>query len=482
MTSPAAPRLLSSWAMASDFRSLSLGPGLLEVVEELGFTSLTPIQARGIPLLLEGKDLVGQSKTGSGKTAAFALPILSKLKLAERTSQALVLCPTRELGAQVAREVRKLGRRQAGLRVLELAGGAPLRAQTRALERGAHVLVGTPGRVLDHLKRGTLVLQTLETLVLDEADRMLEMGFQDDVEQIIAATPAKRQTVFFSATFPSSIEEMSRRHQRSPQRVTVEATEADEKLDIRQAVVVANGDDKLAVLRWVLERHPHEAALVFANLKATVAKLAQELAAQGVSAAALHGDLEQKDRDRELAKFRNGSTRTLIATDVAARGIDVEKLDLVINYDLPSRAEIYVHRIGRTGRAGRSGLAISLAGSHERERIAAIEHAIGVRLERIEPRPATAKKLSSKDDGAKLGATMDTLRISGGRRQKVRPADILGALTGEAGGLAGTDIGKIEIHEDFSYVAVNRRVSKAAHAGLSNGRIKGKKFAVVFAK
>jgi ATP-independent RNA helicase DbpA len=462
--------------MSPDFRSLSLAPGLLEVTEELGFASMTPIQARAIPILLEGKDLVGQSKTGSGKTAAFALPILSKLRLAERESRAVVLCPTRELSAQVAREMRKLGRRQAGLRVLALVGGAPLRAQTRALERGAHVLVGTPGRVLDHLKRGTLSLQALEILVLDEADRMLEMGFQDDVEQIIAATPASRQTIFFSATFPSSIEAMSRRHQRDPKRVTVDA-EAAEKLDIRQALVLAEADDKLASLRWVLEQHPHGAALVFANLKLTVAQLEHELAAAGVSVAALHGDLEQRDRDRVLAKFRNGSTRTLVATDVAARGIDVENLDLVVNYDLPSRAAVYVHRIGRTGRAGRSGLAVSLASSHERARIDVIEQATGVRLERIERRAGAAKKPGPHD----RGAIMDTLRISGGRRQKVRPADILGALTGEAGGLAGTDIGKIEIHDDFSYVAVSRNVSRAAQAGLSNGRIKGKKFQVGFA-
>jgi ATP-independent RNA helicase DbpA len=465
--------------MASDFRSLSLAPGLLEVVEELGFATLTPIQARAIPVLLEGHDLVGQSKTGSGKTAAFALPILSKLKLADRASQALVLCPTRELCAQVAREVRKLGRRQAGLRVLELAGGAPIRAQSRALERGAHVLVGTPGRVLDHLKRATLVLGALETLVLDEADRMLEMGFQDDVEQIIAATPASRQTVFFSATFPSSIEAMSRRHQRQPQRVTV-TDEIEEELDIRQSVVFTAAEDKLATLRWVLAQHPHDAALVFANLKATVAQLAQDLAAEGLSVAALHGDLEQPDRDRVLAKFRNGSTRTLIATDVAARGIDVANLDLVVNFDLPSRPEIYVHRIGRTGRAGRSGLAISLAISRERDRISLIEQVTGVRLERIERRSGAAKKQSAPNP--ELGAKMVTLRISGGRRQKVRPADILGALTGEAGGLAGTDIGKIEIHDDFSYVAVSRSVSKAALEGLTSGRIKGKKFQVVFAK
>jgi ATP-dependent RNA helicase DbpA len=461
--------------MLSDFRSLSLAPGLLEVIEELGYRALTPIQARAIPVLLEGKDLVGQSKTGSGKTAAFALPMLSKLNLTQREAQALVLCPTRELCAQVARETRKLGRRQPGLRVLALAGGEPLRAQTRALERGAHIVIGTPGRVLDHLRRGSLGLHALQTLVLDEADRMLEMGFQDDVEQIIAATPAARQTVFFSATFPSSIESMSRKHQREPLRVTV-ADEAQEKLDIRQSIVMTDADGKLDALRWVLEHHPHESALVFANLKVSVAQLERELAAAGVSVAALHGDLEQADRDRVLAKFRNASTRVLVATDVAARGIDVEKLDLVVNFDLPSRPAVYVHRIGRTGRAGRTGHAISLAGPHESARIADIEQAVGVRLERSKPRSGAAKP--ANDQAAK----MDTLRISGGRRQKVRPADILGALTGEAGGLAGSDIGKIEIHDTFSYVAVARNVSRAAQKGLSSGRIKGKKFLVEFAK
>jgi ATP-independent RNA helicase DbpA len=468
--------------MPSDFRALALSPGLWDVLEELGYHALTPIQARAIPVLLSGKDLVGQSKTGSGKTAAFALPILSKLSLAQREPQALVLCPTRELCAQVARETRKLGRRQAGLRVLVLAGGEPLRAQTQALERGAHVLVGSPGRVLDHLRRGTVAFHALQIVVLDEADRMLEMGFQDDVEQILAATPEARQTVFFSATFPSSIEAMSRKHQRAPQRVSV-AEDAEEKLDIRQSIVMAATNamhDKLGALRWVLEHHPHESALVFANLKATVAELARELAAAGVSVSALHGDLEQRDRDRVLAMFRNKSTRVLIATDVAARGIDIEKLDLVVNFDLPSRPAVYIHRIGRTGRAGRTGIAISLATAHDNPRIADIEQAAGVRLERIKPLARETQQASAQEHGQ--AAKMDTLRISGGRRQKVRPADILGALTGEAGGLAGSDIGKIEIHDNFSYVAVARSVSRAAQKGLSSGRIKGKKFLVEFAK
>jgi ATP-independent RNA helicase DbpA len=463
------------------FRSLPLSPALLEVVEELGFSALTPVQAASIPPLLEGLDLIGQSKTGSGKTAAFALPILERLPLTTRALRALVLCPTRELSAQVAREIRKLGRRMSGLQVLVLAGGEPLRPQANALERAVHVAVGTPGRVLDHLRRGTLNLRDVSTVVLDEADRMLDMGFEEDMQEILAALPKQRQTVFFSATFPSSIEAMSRKFQKSPVRVNIVSEQAD-AVDIRQLLVPAEPEEKRKVLRWALAQHPHESALVFANLKATVAELEKALANGGVSVASLHGDLEQFERDRVMAKFRNASTRVLIATDVAARGIDVDHLDLVINYDLPTQPDIYVHRIGRTGRAGKAGLAISLVSAREKPKIKAIEERTGVKLERVsraamEPNEAEpVAQLLGRD------AKMDTLRIAGGRKQKMRPADILGALTGEAGGLSGSDIGKIEIHEHFSYVAVAKTVSRNAQKSLSSGRIKGKRFVVSLVK
>lgn len=461
--------------MNLDFQSLPLSADLLAVIAELGFTSLTPIQAQSIPVLLEGRDLIGQSKTGSGKTAAFALPMLQKLDPERRDLKGLILCPTRELCAQVAREIRKLGRRHKGLQVLELAGGTALRPQAHALWRGAHLAVGTPGRVLDHLEKRTLDLRGVETLVLDEADRMLDMGFQDEMEAILAATPTERQTVFFSATFPKTFEAMSARYQRDPVRVTVESAPEDTR-QIRQLLVVADPADKVAALAWVLAAHPHESALIFANMKVTVAEVERTLSKAGVSAAALHGDLEQYDRDRVLARFRNASTRVLVATDVAARGLDVKDLDLVVNYDLPPQPEIYVHRIGRTGRAGKTGLSVSIATTREEARVAQLEKLTGVVMERVavgelaQAEPAQAPAIARD-------ARMDTLQIAGGRKEKVRPGDILGALTGEAGGLNAADVGKIEIHDHFSYVAVSRAVAKAAVKAINEGKLKGRKFA-----
>jgi ATP-independent RNA helicase DbpA len=460
--------------------ALSLSPAALSVLKEVGFDTLTAIQAASIPALLAGKDLVGQSRTGSGKTAAFALPLLEKVAVERRVVAALVLCPTRELSAQVAREMRKLGRWRAGLRVLVLAGGEPLRGQVLALEKGAHIAVGTPGRVLDHVKRGTLELGHLASVVLDEADRMLDMGFEDEMAAILDALPRSRQTVFFSATFPRSIEAMSRKYQSDPLRVTIEA-EPEQATDIRQLLLIVEPDQKPKALRWALQQHAHESALVFANQKATVAELENALSRAGVSVACLHGDLEQHERDRVLAKFRNASTRVLIATDVAARGIDVENLDLVINYDLPLQPDVYVHRIGRTGRAGKTGLAISFASPREQPKIQAIQQRTGVALERVKLDALEPSELGPVE-ALERDAAMDTLKIEAGRKQKMRPADILGALTGEAAGLHGTDIGKIEIHDNFSYVAVARSVSRAAHKSLSTGRIKGKRFLVSLLK
>jgi ATP-dependent RNA helicase DbpA len=466
-------------AGASEFAALPLSPALLGVVAELGFEKLTKIQATSIPPLLLGQDLVGQSSTGSGKTVAFALPILEKVNLGKRELQALVLCPTRELSAQVAREIRKLGRGRPGLSVAVLSGGEPVRDQARALESGAHLAVGTPGRVLDHLRRRTLKVHRVATIVLDEADRMLDMGFLPDIEKVLKALPSPRQTAFFSATFPPSIHQLSEKYQRSPAWVRVEP-EALEEPDIVQLVVRCEGNDKLLTLRWALENYPHEAALVFANLKLSVAQIEKALHATGISVASLHGDLEQRDRDRVMAKFRNGSTRVLVATDVAARGIDLEGLALVVNFDLPTQPELYVHRIGRTGRAGKSGLSISLCAPGDEPRLEAIEQYTGSALTPVqrEARTSTRGSTEPRAAAAARDAAMDTLRLSGGRKDKVRPGDIVGALTGEAGGLNGADIGKIEIHDRFSFVAVAKSVSQKALASLSEGRIKGRRFRV----
>ena len=465
--------------MATDFSELSLSAALLAVLEELNFQKMTPIQARAVPVLLEGKDLVGQSRTGSGKTAAFALPILERLRLETREIAALVLCPTRELSAQVAREIRRLGRRHAGLSVLVLSGGEPIGRQRAALEKGAHIAVGTPGRVLDHLRRRSLRVHRVGSVVLDEADRMLDMGFQDDMEKILKALPESRQTVFFSATYPSSIAALCEKYQRDPTVVTVEA-EPEQAAEIQQLLVPVENEQKIGALRWLLANYPHESALVFANLKVTVAEVAKVLSEAGVSADSLHGDLEQYERDKVMAKFRNASTRVLVATDVAARGIDIENLDLVVNFDLPSQPDVYVHRIGRTGRAGKPGLAISLATTRESGKVAAIQQFTGQTLTVTEREAVPRGEKAAIAKALERDAKMATLRISGGRKQKVRPGDILGALTGEAGALDANDVGKIEIHDHFSYVAVKKSLSESAQQSLSAGRIKGRKFQITF--
>ncbi|QAT87035.1 ATP-dependent RNA helicase [Corallococcus coralloides] len=453
-----------------EFSALALSPPLLQVLEELEFKTATPIQAQSIPVLLQGKDLVGQARTGSGKTAAFALPILQKVKLTQdRRLQALVLCPTRELCAQVAGEIRRLARRMPGVQVLALAGGSPIRPQVEALEKGVHIGVGTPGRIIDLLDREVLDTRHLATVVLDEADRMLDMGFREDMERVLGATPAKRQTVLFSATFPDDIEKLSRAFQKDPVRVSLAQEEAAP--DIQQVGYACTPEEKQALLLRLLRQHQPASAIVFCNFKAVVVELTRALVQAGVSADGLQGDLEQFDRDRVMAKFRNHSTRVLVATDVAGRGIDVEALDAVVNYELPQQPEAYVHRIGRTGRAGRRGLALSLVTRSDSRKVEDIEATTGVKLEKGDVDALVPENVP----GVSLISGWETLSISAGRKDKMRPGDILGALTGEAGGLKAEDVGKIEIHDHHAFVAVSKRVVKVAFQRLSEGRIKGRK-------
>ncbi|MFT4512679.1 MAG: ATP-independent RNA helicase DbpA [Planctomycetota bacterium] len=461
--------------MQPSFESLSLSDALIAVVGELGYTQPTPIQAAAIPALLAGRDVVGQSQTGSGKTAAFALPILQRVDIDNRSVQALVLCPTRELTAQVAREVRTLGRAHNGLKVLELVGGQPGKPQREALERGVHIVIGTPGRLLDHLGRGSLDPGSIMTLVLDEADRMLDMGFGDEVQGIVREMPSSRQTALFSATFPVAIEEMIESFQRDALRVTIE-TPAESVLDIRQLRLCVDRKHKLEALCWLLATHPHESALVFCNQKSVVAQITNTLDAAGVSVDRLDGDLEQFHRDQVLARFRNQSVRVLVATDVAGRGLDVEDLDLVINFEMPLQPEIYVHRIGRTGRAGKKGVAISITTSEPDLSIEAIEELTGNAIEVLSSETLSHSSLPVLLKSIAGEPRMETILISGGRKDKVRKGDILGALTGDAGGLRGADIGKIEIQDRLSYVAVSRRAIGDAVKSLNKGRIKGKRF------
>jgi len=457
--------------MISNFASLCLSPSLLEVIGELGYERPTPIQVEGIPLLLAGKDLIGQSRSGSGKTAAFALPILQRLALETRDLQALIVCPTRELAAQVARELRKFGRRHKDLAVLELVGGQRVEPQSQALARGVHIVVGTPGRLLDHMKRGTLDCSALTAVVLDEADRMLDMGFGAEVEAILLQLPRSRQTALFSATYPNTIEAMSHAHQRDPVRVTIDEPERETPA-LRQLFLETEPAEKIGALYWLLDHFSHESALVFCNFKATVVELERTLSTAGLSVDRLDGDLEQFQRDQVLTRFRNHSVRILIATDVAGRGIDVEDLELVVNYELPAQPEIYVHRIGRTGRAGKHGTSVSLATSRELSKIKAFERSTGAPVERIQ------RDAGSEPDMSRLTreSSMLTIRISGGRKDKVRPGDILGALTGDAGGISGDDVGKIEIQDRLSYVAIARRSARGAVKSINSGRIKGKRF------
>ncbi|MHA7632776.1 ATP-dependent RNA helicase DbpA [Corallococcus sp. M7] len=453
-----------------EFSALALSPPLLQVLEELEFKTATPIQAQSIPVLLQGKDLVGQARTGSGKTAAFALPILQKVKLTQdRRLQALVLCPTRELCAQVAGEIRRLARRMPGVQVLALAGGSPIRPQVEALEKGVHIGVGTPGRIMDLLDREVLDTRHLATVVLDEADRMLDMGFREDMERVLGATPSKRQTVLFSATFPDDIEKLSRAFQKDPVRVSLAQEESAP--DIQQVGYACTPEEKQALLLRLLRQHQPASAIVFCNFKAVVVELTRALVQAGVSADGLQGDLEQFDRDRVMAKFRNHSTRVLVATDVAGRGIDVEALDAVVNYELPQQPEAYVHRIGRTGRAGRRGLALSLVTRSDSRKVEDIEATTGVKLEKGDVDALVPENVP----GVSLISGWETLSISAGRKDKMRPGDILGALTGEAGGLKAEDVGKIEIHDHHAFVAVSKRVVKVAFQRLSEGRIKGRR-------
>ncbi|MFW7381129.1 MAG: ATP-dependent RNA helicase DbpA [Oligoflexus sp.] len=468
---------------SQSFASLKLPMSLQTVISELGFTAMTPIQAQSIPLLLQGRDLIGQSKTGSGKTAAFSLPILSRLDLSQRRFQALILCPTRELCTQVAREIRRLGSRLPGLQVLILSGGQPIRPQMFSLEKGAHIAVGTPGRILDHLQRQTLSLSDLRWLVLDEADRMLDMGFQDDMEVILSKAPQKRQTVFFSATFPQSITAMTAAYQKDPVTIKVEHNEADQP-KISEIIYEVERDRKPIFLQNLLCELQPQAAMIFCNQKLTTAELAEKLCqlsgktASSSIAAAIHGDMLQQDRDLVMAKFRNGSIRILVATDVAARGIDIQDLDLVINYDLPKKTDVYVHRIGRTGRAGKTGMAVSFIAPGETYLLERIESYIKRPLKLLKADELGFAQQAGREHA--LQAKMTTLEISGGRKDKLRPTDILGALTGDAAGLDGAHIGKIEIHDRFAYVAVSCDVAQLAVDCLRQGRIKGRRFQIVW--
>lgn len=437
----------------------------------MGFTQMTPIQAECIPVALAGTDLIGQSQTGSGKTAAFILPILQKTDLSQLKVQALILCPTRELCDQVLRECRKFSKTLPGYRSVAVVGGQDFTPQYREVMKGVHLIVGTPGRTLELLQIGTADISHMKILVLDEADRMLEAGFAEEMTKILDLLPRARQTLFFSATFPESVESLSRKYQKDPKRITIE-DKRQTSLQIQQHVYFAENPEKEDTLLKILAQHPSKCTLIFCRTKATVRSIGEKLLNAKVSCEVLHGDLEQNDRNRVTSLFRNGSVRVLVATDIAARGLDIEGLELVVNVDLPPSAEIYIHRIGRTGRAGRKGAAVSIATDYETSFVDEIETALNVKMIRQKLGATSPRALSV----ALRESATKTIQISGGRNDKLRPGDILGALTGEPAPLAGADIGKIEIRDRFSFVAITSSLADQALEKLNSVKIKGSKF------
>jgi len=429
---------------------------------------MTAIQAQSLPMILNGQDVIAQGQTGSGKTAAFGLGLLHKLDVKSFKIQSLVLCPTRELAEQVSTEIRRLARSTPNVKVVTLYGGTPIRTQAESLAKGVHIVVGTPGRIEDHVNKGSLSLDTVTTLVLDEADRMLDMGFQKTLDAIIERVPLQRQTLLFSATYPNEIKKIAERITSNPSMAKVAPTQ--DAVRVEQGFFeVESEPHRLQALQLLLLSEGGQQAVVFCNTRADSQSVAGGLKSAGFSAAALHGDMEQKDRDQTLIRFSNNSINTLVATDVAARGLDIESLYLVFNYHLPRELQVYTHRIGRTGRAGTKGKAYSFFQKSEQFRVEQLEAYLSVR---IKPQELPPVELLNQ---APPRSDMSTLRVEGGKRQKLRPGDLVGALT-KGNGVAGTQIGKIQILDNWAYVALERGVAKVGLQKINNGKIKGKSF------
>ena len=450
-----------------NFASLPISPQQLEALQGLGYASMTPVQAQSLPLILSGKDVIIQAKTGSGKTAAFGIGLLNRLNPRFFGVQALVMCPTRELAEQVGQSIRQLASRMANVKTVLLCGGKPFGPQRDSLHHGAHIVVGTPGRIQDHLQRGTLDLKGVRTFVLDEADRMLEMGFAEVMASITSHLPKNRQTILLSATFPDDIKNISRSLQEKPIQITVDAEVSHDEVIIEQLFFEVQRHERDKTLLALFEHHRPRNAMVFCNTKKQCAEVARFLSDHDIEAAAIHGDLDQRERDQVLVQFANESCPVLVASDVAARGLDIPALEMVVNVELPRDADTYVHRIGRTGRAGQSGKAFSLVAPSEVGRMRVIEDYLG--------NSCVCDVLASldRDPNYELRGPMITVQLDAGRKQKVRPGDILGALTGDAG-LSGDQIGKISIMDNWSYVAVHRVALRQAMNFLADGKVKGR--------
>ena len=452
--------------VGATFNTLALKPATLDNLRQLGYLEMTPIQAASLPAALLGKDLIAQARTGSGKTAAFALALLANLNPRRFAIQAMVLCPTRELADQVSTEIRRLARADENIKVVTLCGGVALRGQRASLEHGAHIVVGTPGRIMDHLERGYLTLEALATLVLDEADRMLDMGFFDDIATVARQCPPERQTLLFSATYPQGIEKLAQQFMREPVQVRLEEKPAENLIAQRfYEVTRANRFETVALL---LNHFRPVSTLAFCNTKQQCKELVNALQQQGFSALALFGELEQRERDQVLAQFSNRSCSVLVATDVASRGLDITQLEAVINVTITPDPEVHVHRIGRTGRAGETGLALSLASMDEMGAVGKIEQ-----YQKQESVWHKREELTPTGKGPLL-PPMRTLLILGGRKEKIRPGDVLGALTGAEGGFTREQIGKITVTEFSTFVAVQRGIAEEALRKLNAGKVKGK--------
>lgn len=450
----------------SNFSSLPLSKAMLHNLKELGFKTMTPIQAESLPHILKNQDVIAQAKTGSGKTAAFGIGLLYNLDVKRFRVQSLILCPTRELADQVAKELRRLARAIHNVKILTLSGGVAFGPQYGSLLHGAHIIVGTPGRVLKHLDKGYLSLKDLNTLVLDEADRMLDMGFIDDIDRVIVHAPDNRQTLLFSATYPEKITDLSSVIQKNARNIQTISGEPANK--ITEYFYEVADKDKLPLLIKTIAHHTPQNILVFCNTKLQTQDVADYLYDAGIDALAIHGDLEQYERIDVLVQFANKSCSVLVATDVAARGIDIKDLEMVVNFDIPQDEATYTHRIGRTGRAGNEGVAVTLFTSRQSYVIEVYQN---------ETRHFDDIDSLKVVEGFTLTPPNKTIVLEAGKKDKMRPGDILGALTGEAG-IEGKYVGKIDIYDRQSYVAIERSMIEKAYSHLKTGKIKGRTFPV----
>jgi len=510
------------------FDDLNISKELIKAVEDMGFEETTPIQSQAIPHILEGKDVIGQAQTGTGKTASFGIPILEKVDVQDNNLQALVLCPTRELAIQVSEEIRKLGKYLQGIKTLPIYGGQPIDRQIKSLKKGIQVIIGTPGRVMDHMNRKTIKLNKLKMIILDEADEMLNMGFREDIEMILKDTPKSRQTILFSATMPRAILDIAKTHQENPEIVKVVRKQLTVP-SIEQYYFEVKERNKVEILTRLIDMHNPKLSLIFCNTKKKVDELVNDLQGRGYFADGLHGDMKQPLRDRVMNNFRNGNTEILIATDVAARGIDVDDVEAVFNYDIPQDEEYYVHRIGRTGRAGRLGKAFSFIVGREIYKLKDIQRYTKTKIklqqapslndveeakisilidniksvienedlnkqiriiERLVEEDYTSLDLSAallkmvmgketeheadadfEETGSEPG--MVRLFINIGRKQNVRARDIVGAIAGETG-LSGKLIGTIDVYDKYTFVEVPKEYTKEVLKIMNHAQIKGK--------